>query len=409
MTKLMRRRVVAAKTESTLGTWASPGAADAKFSVIDPKVNFNPATFERNISQASLTKHQNVTAGVSPVEVTFGVELAGHPDNAASADFVSPKFAPCLLACGMKEVECWAGNIAGRTITSGPFQHGETVTQATSGATGVVVSDTFNGDSLLIMESVTGTFDATNTITGGTSAASMTGGLVSTLTSSDQSRRGWYFDSDPDTVNAVSLNVYRDGKIVSVKGARGTCSIPFVFGDRAVMQFTFQGVLHAKADGALITPAVEQSIPPQWINIDMAFSDGTLDAVDATDFQISTATLDLGNSVVIRENAQNASGYSFAIIDDRSPTLSVNPDQLDNSDFDFADAYIEGTAIHGDFTLGSTSGNIFHFKWPAAIFNALSDSDRDGVDIVDGTLDLSGGEYPTGGSGQEQELVIFNL
>jgi len=54
------------------------------------------------------------------------------------------------------------------STASGTFQIGETVTQAVSGATGVV-SKVFTDR--LILHSITGTFDTTNTVTGGTSGA----------------------------------------------------------------------------------------------------------------------------------------------------------------------------------------------------------------------------------------------
>ena len=56
---------------------------------------------------------------------------------------------------------------------TGTFVLGETVSQATSGATGVVVAigGTVTG---LALKSVTGTFDATHLLTGGTSGATAT-------------------------------------------------------------------------------------------------------------------------------------------------------------------------------------------------------------------------------------------
>ncbi len=57
------------------------------------------------------------------------------------------------------------------TVTGGPFVLGEVVTQTTSGATGIV-TDVGVGD--LSLTDVTGTFDATNTLTGGTSGATAT-------------------------------------------------------------------------------------------------------------------------------------------------------------------------------------------------------------------------------------------
>ena len=58
---------------------------------------------------------------------------------------------------------------------TGSFQQGETITQATSGATGVVTSVQTG---YLYFKSTSGTFNTTNVVTGGTSAATMTPSAV---------------------------------------------------------------------------------------------------------------------------------------------------------------------------------------------------------------------------------------
>lgn len=64
-----------------------------------------------------------------------------------------------------------AGKISHGAITDGPFEIGETVTQATSSATGVVV---FSESGALFLRDTTGTFNDTAVITGGTSGATAT-------------------------------------------------------------------------------------------------------------------------------------------------------------------------------------------------------------------------------------------
>lgn len=61
---------------------------------------------------------------------------------------------------------------------TGTFVLGETVTQSTSSATGVVL---VIGTQALVLGSVTGTFDATHGLTGGTSGATATATAVSIL------------------------------------------------------------------------------------------------------------------------------------------------------------------------------------------------------------------------------------
>ena len=68
-----------------------------------------------------------------------------------------------------------ASSIAHGAITSGPFIPGELVTQTTSTATGRVV---FSETNKLFLRDISGTFNNTDVITGGTSAATATASAV---------------------------------------------------------------------------------------------------------------------------------------------------------------------------------------------------------------------------------------
>jgi len=84
-------------------------------------------------------------------------------------------------------------NILHGTVTSGPFQAGETITGGTSGATAVV---DVVGDGFLDASSVSGTFEVAETITGGTSGAS----AAVTTTLVEQYK---YKELDPDDGNGT--------------------------------------------------------------------------------------------------------------------------------------------------------------------------------------------------------------
>jgi hypothetical protein len=64
------------------------------------------------------------------------------------------------------------------SISGGPFRVGETVTQTTSGATGIVV---YSEALKLFMRSLTGTFNNSAVITGGTSGATATASSTATV------------------------------------------------------------------------------------------------------------------------------------------------------------------------------------------------------------------------------------
>lgn len=98
------------------------------------------------------------------------------------------------------------------TVTTGAFTGtfvlGETVTQATSGATGVVEAISTTAPSALVLKSVTGTFDATHVLTGGTSGATATASAVSIIKNimGISNRQVQSTDSDYAMVNGFSIS-----------------------------------------------------------------------------------------------------------------------------------------------------------------------------------------------------------
>lgn len=112
------------------------------------------------------------------------------------------------------EAEYFAGS-----FTSGTFLDGETVTQATSGATAIVVGDQAAGDRLVV-KVVTGTENNSNIWTGGTSSATFTptatGASVGTLPVNDEK------DIGTDINVLVSLSDYVYVKEVTGAGNSGT-------------------------------------------------------------------------------------------------------------------------------------------------------------------------------------------
>ncbi len=83
--------------------------------------------------------------------------------------------------------------VAYSTLAVSTFRAGEVVTQATSGATGIVLEDvTDSTTGYLVLWVTSGTFNGTNNLTGGTSGTTATAtGVVTT----PNARAGWFFKS----------------------------------------------------------------------------------------------------------------------------------------------------------------------------------------------------------------------
>ncbi len=123
---IRRRRVLAAKIESTPGSAMALLAADAAFNVFD--TNITPAIeFAEREGQSALSPLHGVTAGERG-QVIFAVELHGSGDTGTP----TPAWATTLLpACGMKEASgVWtpesrppgASGSSAKTVTIGVYE-----------------------------------------------------------------------------------------------------------------------------------------------------------------------------------------------------------------------------------------------------------------------------------------------
>lgn len=160
--------LVEESTEATATTLFTAG--NGSYLVMDPTIEFEAPRFERQINRSSLTPLQGL-AGMQTGSLKFGLELTG-----TAAFGTVPQFGLPLRACGFRQEIVRKLTIG--AVTTGPFLHGEAVSQAVSAATGVVVADTYNGQTTLWIAQGnglgTGTFNGTNIITGATSGASAT-------------------------------------------------------------------------------------------------------------------------------------------------------------------------------------------------------------------------------------------
>jgi len=380
--RLTRLREIAAKIESVEGTAETLAAADSTFNVYDPKFNPNVPYYQRNPARSSFTKYPGVP-GPKAGAITFGVEMKG--SGTAST---APGFSKLLKACGFAEVDPWKLTIG--TITSGPFQAGERVTQATSGAIGIVMFETADGTTTLWLLPVSGTFDNVNDLTGGTSGASATPSAASQGVAI-----AWRPDSDRDTVPSLTIGGYFDGKRHVIRGARGTVTFAGTRGEIVMMQFEFTGVYDATTDVSLISPSPDSPIPPSFLDVSLVLQGGYSAVFQAL-------SIAMNSEVSERENANNADGIESFLLAGRNPQMTIDPEQALVATHDFYGILRAGTTGRMEFQYGSTSGNRFRFGAPSTQYTGLSDDDRGGKAVAGVTVDLVGID-----DAGEDELVIL--
>ena len=116
---LTKRRVVAAKAESTEGTAETLTTAEGGILAIDPKVDVDITMHERTPAKASLGRLTSL-AGSRKASISFKVEVKGA--GSAYSSSVLPALDTYLLACGMASTIVTTGG--SETVTYAPASTG---------------------------------------------------------------------------------------------------------------------------------------------------------------------------------------------------------------------------------------------------------------------------------------------
>jgi hypothetical protein len=150
---------------STTGTYQTQTGRNLP---IEPELEFDVAKYDRvSNTGRGLTRRQGL-AGVRSGRARFGMELV--------ATDGPTQFGNALRCSGFADET--VGKFEIGAVSAGPFRHGERVNQASSGAFGTVVSDTWNGQTLLWVAQEfqlgDGTFDGTGALVGALSGATAT-------------------------------------------------------------------------------------------------------------------------------------------------------------------------------------------------------------------------------------------
>jgi len=124
-------------------------------------------------------------------------------------------------------------------------------------------------------------------------------------------------------VKTVTLAHYKDGKRIVLSGAMGTFVVTLETGKVGYITFTFTGKYSTnETDTALIAPTYPTTLP-------MRFAAGAL-TWNSVALCTSKVAIDAGNSVIMREcvNATDRSGYVSALVTNRAPVITADPESV---------------------------------------------------------------------------------
>ena len=428
MVFLKHDRQLYVATETTEGTFNGSGVYCEVLD--DITFTLEPIALERQVVRPSYTRvpmyhpSDGITSSdtvVSSVTVTARVELAGPSSNLSGPEYsTAADWDPLMKACGFSQIASVKRlTISGGTVTGGPFFHRE-LCSPTSGTDPRTVSSLFTGDTLFYY-TVASSDPAAGVTTGDVSSASCT-----TTGSPTATGLAYSLSTDAGVGNnsSCSMAFYTDGQTFQLKGCRGNVSWQFTSTDRVIATFTMTGILHNIASGASpVGVTVAKANPPVFVNAGLRLKENT-GTTDFTGALFEQMTLDVGNEVVIRRDANSSSGWKAAQIVGRNPTLTINPDAIAGGNttasvFDFFQKWVAGTECRASWQVGlGLDGNSYHFKAPALQFTGVADGDRDNFMVFDCSAALTGGSYGDSvnaagtaqlhsNKGSDNELVII--
>jgi len=183
-------------------------------------------------------------------------------------------------------------------------------------------------------------------------------------------------------VPSITIGCYEDGVLKRIIGARGNVKFTGKVGEPVYADFDFLGVWDGITDTSMISPAYEGTIPP--VLLSAAFNVGAYSAV------ISGFDIDIANALYLRESVNTASGYFSAIISDRKPNGSFDPEMVAVATHDWYGRWKAGTIGALNIgVVGAAQYNKFKITAPKVLYTKVAEADRTGLAVASTNFQLA--------------------
>lgn len=201
--------------------------------------------------------------------------------------------------------------------------------------------------------------------------------------------------SSSGSVKTLTIGHYKDGKRTLLSGAMGTFKIVCETAKIAYFEFTFTGKYSSnETDTAILAPTYPTSLP-------LRFAQGAL-TWNSVALCTASVEVDAGNTVVMREcvNASDRSGYISAIVTERAPVITADPESVLVATQDRESLWLTPTPQAFSMQIGATGTGVIVISAPKAQLENKQQADRNGM-LTDDLTWLC-----TKGSAADTELTI---
>lgn len=395
---LTRRAVLQVAMETTYRTEVTPGINDALY-VEDPDYSVDVAVIERNFSRDDLSPLPNVS-GRKMASMKFKTELKGNNKQNTGIITDAPLLARLFRACGYA-ITAYAVPKGSKVFPSGVHANevtwvvdDSTCTQTdviayyikvtTGGASGVaavtVTSDTVGEQSAsaVLTTAVAKTLGTKNLKVTPTFTGSLVVGQMWVVWALP---RGLHLDPISTGFESTTMVMNKDGVQHKMLGTFGSFSISAEAGDKANIDWEFQGTYEAPTDVTLPICNYEKSLPKQ-VELARLRTDSDYLVVNAFNYTQN-------NDIQIRPDVSAADGYIGTRIVSRNPEGGIDPEAERVADHDFWGKLSSSRQMSFSMRVGTDAGNTVWFIAPSVQYTGLSYQDRNGLLAYDAALKFS--------------------
>jgi len=184
-----------------------------------------------------------------------------------------------------------------------------------------------------------------------------------------------YATYTPESDDTVGVTMYAnyDGVRYELNGCQGNFTISAVAGEVVKLSFDFLGLYNIPAAQDMPTPSFDSSeLPPIFESA--SFS------VDSFEGIINELTMDMGNTISPRPDANSADGIKGYRISGREVSGTIDPEEDLSSKNLFTKFASSDTSVMEAY-VGATAGNRFHLYWPTVQYRQVAPDAREGINI----------------------------
>lgn len=175
-------------------------------------------------------------------------------------------------------------------------------------------------------------------------------------------------------VKTLTLGVYIDGVRKLLRGCVGTFRLACPSGKTGVFEFDFMGVWDGVTDQTILAPTY-----PTTKGLRFATSTTTWNSVA---LQVENMTLDSGNTMILREDSSNVSGFLAGLITNRIVKVTGNPEAKTVATQDRYGKLLDMSEHALTFDLDGPTNSKITIAAPKAQIISISEADRENM-VVD--------------------------